>query len=110
MRKATIIAGLAVVAAMLFAIPASAVKSDRNGDRIPDRWEKRHHLSLNKDQSRRDQDRDGLRNLAEFRNHTDPRDADSDGDGTDDMTECHGHHHGPPPPPSGDDDDGPAAP
>jgi hypothetical protein len=114
MKKATRIAGIAAVAAVLYAIPASAVNGDGNGDRIPDRWETRHHLPLNVNQAPKDQDQDGLRNLAEFRNHTDPRDADTDADGTDDQTECQGHRHGPPPPPPGDEEvppeQGPVAP
>ena len=60
---------------------------DRNDDRIPDRWEKQHGLSLKVDQARRDQDRDGFKNRAEWRAKTDPRDADSDGDGVDDSDE-----------------------
>jgi hypothetical protein len=60
---------------------------DRNGDRIPDRWERAHHLSLKVDQAKRDQDHDGLRNRAEFMAGDDPRDADSDDDGTKDGQE-----------------------
>jgi hypothetical protein len=60
---------------------------DRNRDRIPDRWERAHHLSLKVNQARRDQDHDGLRNRAEFLAGTDPRDEDSDDDGTDDGDE-----------------------
>jgi hypothetical protein len=64
-----------------------AKKSDRNRDRIPDRWERRHGLSLKVNQARRDQDRDGLRNRAEFLAGTDPRDDDSDNDGVEDGEE-----------------------
>jgi hypothetical protein len=60
---------------------------DRNGDRIPDRWERAHHLSLKVNQAKRDQDHDGLRNRAEFMAGDDPRDADSDDDGTKDGQE-----------------------
>jgi hypothetical protein len=78
---------LVLVAALSLAVAAGARGGDRNRDRLPDRWEKRHHLSLKVKQTRRDQDRDGLRNLGEFRTGTDPRDDDSDGDGTEDGEE-----------------------
>lgn len=71
----------------LLALPGMATAKDRNHDRIPDRWEKRHHLSLRKHQARHDQDRDHLRNLAEFRAGDDPRDADTDNDGVEDGDE-----------------------
>jgi hypothetical protein len=100
MRKATIVAMVAgILAALLFAIPAVAVQGDANRDRIPDRWEKRHGLSLRVNQAPRDQDQDGLRNLREFREGTDPRNADSDADGESDREECRGDR---PPPPSTD--------
>jgi hypothetical protein len=66
---------------------ASARSHDRNHDRLPDRWEKRHHLSLHVKQTRRDQDKDGLTNLGEFKAGLNPRDADSDDDGLDDSDE-----------------------
>lgn len=71
----------------IFALPAVATAKDRNHDRIPDRWEKRHHLSLNVNQAHRDQDRDRLANRAEFLAGDDPRDVDSDNDGIDDGEE-----------------------
>ena len=81
-------AALAALAFALFAVLAGpAAAHDRNGDRIPDRWEKRHHLSLKVKQGKRDQDGDGLRNRAEFRAGLDPRDDDSDDDGTEDGDE-----------------------
>ena len=60
---------------------------DRNGDRIPDRWERAHHLSTRVDQSRLDPDGDGLANLGEYLAGDDPRDPDTDGDGVDDSAE-----------------------
>jgi hypothetical protein len=68
----------------VLAPPATAAARDRNHDRIPDRWERAYHLSLKVNQAGRDQDRDGVNNLAEYRGHTNPRKADSDGDGTPD--------------------------
>src|SRR4051794_24733586 len=79
-----LVAAAALVAVLL---PGAALAKDRNHDRIPDRWERAHHLSLHHNQARRDQDRDGLRNRAEFRHHTNPRRADTDRDGLDDGTE-----------------------
>lgn len=93
MNKRHLIAILTgAVAAMLLAIPALAATShDANKDRIPDRWEKKYDLSLNVNQAKRDQDHDGLRNLGEYKNSTDPRDPDTDANGTDDGTQCQGH-------------------
>lgn len=85
-RLGTLIA-LALGAIAIFVLPGLASARDGNGDRIPDRWEKRHHLSLGVDQTKRDQDRDHLRNLAEFRAGDDPRDRDSDDDGVMDGEE-----------------------
>ena len=69
---------LLVSAAALTASPALA--RDRDHDRLPDKWEKRHHLNLKKDDSRRDLDRDRLSNYGEYRAHTNPRKKDSDRD------------------------------
>jgi hypothetical protein len=93
-RTLTIV--VTALAAALALVPAAAQArgshhkasaSDRNGDRLPDRWEKRHHLSLKVKQTKRDQDRDGLNNLGEFRSGTNPRDRDTDDDGVRDGAE-----------------------
>jgi hypothetical protein len=88
MRHVKLVMSL-VAAAVMLALPASAMarSRDRNHDRIPDRWERVHHLSLKVNQARRDQDHDGLPNRAEYRAHMDPRDADSDDDGIKDGNE-----------------------
>jgi hypothetical protein len=65
----------------------AAHKADRNRDGLPDRWERRHHLSLRVNQAARDQDRDGARNAAEFAAGTNPRDRDTDDDGMPDGSE-----------------------
>src|SRR3954454_15077164 len=78
---------LALGALALLAMPGLAAAKDRNHDRIPDRWEKRHHLSLQVNQARHDQDRDHLRNRAEFLAGDNPRDRDSDDDGVVDGNE-----------------------
>jgi hypothetical protein len=76
---------LVVAAAALTAGPALARKHDH--DRLPDKWEKRNHLNLKQDDSRRDRDRDGLSNFGEYRAHTNPRKKDSDHDGRRDGRE-----------------------
>jgi hypothetical protein len=76
--------------AAVLAFPASSMArshGDSNGDRIPDRWERAHHLSLKVNQAKRDQDHDGLRNRAEFKVGDNPRDADTDDDGIKDGQE-----------------------
>jgi len=83
-------AGLALIAAAvlaLLALPGLAAAKDGNHDRIPDRWEVRHHLSTSVNQANRDQDRDHLRNRAEFLAEDNPRDRDSDDDGVIDGDE-----------------------
>ncbi|HET8565402.1 MAG TPA: hypothetical protein VFL77_02910 [Solirubrobacterales bacterium] len=75
---------LALGALALLAMPGLAAAKDRNHDHIPDRWEKRHHLSLKVDQARKNQDGDALNNRAEFLAGDNPRDADSNNDGVED--------------------------
>jgi hypothetical protein len=84
-RKLVLALTLAFAASLMLASGAAA--KDRNHDRIPDKWEKRHGLSLKHKQGKRDQDHDGLKNRGEFRAKLDPRDADSDDDGVDDGDE-----------------------
>jgi hypothetical protein len=85
-RRLLIIA-LALVAALGIVSSAAAKSRDRNHDRLPDRWERAHNLSLKVKQAKRDQDRDGLDNRGEYRAHTNPRDHDSDDDGIEDGEE-----------------------
>jgi hypothetical protein len=66
--------------------PRSA-RVDRNRDRLPDRWECRNGLSLKVNQARRDPDHDGLNNMGEFKAGTNPRKADTDGNGVKDGNE-----------------------
>jgi hypothetical protein len=91
-RKRAGISALLLVAVGLLAtlaLPglAAAKHGDSNSDRIPDRWEKRHHLSLHMNQAGRDQDRDHLGNRGEFLAGDNPRDRDSDDDGVIDGDE-----------------------
>jgi hypothetical protein len=81
------ILAVAIAGLLVFALPSAAAARDRNHDRIPDRWEKRHHLSLHKKQAKRNQDHDGLKNRQEWKAGDDPRDPDSDNDGVEDGDE-----------------------
>src|SRR6476469_6281447 len=72
---------LALGALALLAMPGLAAAKDRNHDRIPDWWEKRHRLSLKVNQAHKNQDGDKLLNRAEFLAGDNPRSADSNGDG-----------------------------
>jgi hypothetical protein len=69
-----------------------AVMPDADGDGLPDAFEVEHTdpesaTALN---AADDSDNDGLTNLQEFENRTDPNNADSDGDGLDDGDEIAG--------------------
>jgi len=80
--------GVCAGAALLtIGLVGSASARDTNSDHIPDQWEKHYDLSLKVDQAKRDQDSDQMRNRAEYHAGTDPRDADSDGDGIPDADE-----------------------
>ncbi|MEO8690612.1 MAG: hypothetical protein ABI611_20635 [Solirubrobacteraceae bacterium] len=82
---------LVLAAAALTAGPALARQHDH--DRLPDKWEKRNHLNLKKDDSRGDRDHDGLSNYGEYRAHTNPRKKDSDHDGRRDGREDFDRDH-----------------
>jgi hypothetical protein len=86
-HRITTLAAALIGALAMLALPAVAAAKDGNHDRIPDRWEKRHHLSTSINQAHRDQDRDQLRNRAEFLAGDNPRDRDSDDDGVMDGDE-----------------------
>ena len=76
---------LLVAATALCAAPALARKHDH--DKLPDRWERKFHLSTKKNDANRDRDRDGLSNYREYRSHTNPRKKDTDRDGLKDGAE-----------------------
>jgi hypothetical protein len=86
-RRLTTCAAAALGALALLALPGAAAAKDGNHDRIPDRWERHHHLSTAVNQAGRDQDHDHLRNRAEFLAGDNPRDRDSDNDGVMDGNE-----------------------
>lgn len=88
MRRDLIVGPACVLA--LLAVPAGAAAKDRNDNRIPDRWEKKHRISIKKDFSHRDFDADSVRTRDEFRLGMNPRDDDSNDDGTHDGDEVAG--------------------
>jgi hypothetical protein len=71
---------VALLALGVLAVPGVAAAKDKDQDGLPDRWERRHGLSTNHDSAGRDNDRDRVDNRNEYREHTDPRDRDSDND------------------------------
>lgn len=83
----------ALVALAMLAVPgvASASRGDRDNDKLPDRWERAHHLSTRSPSASQDPDKDGLSNLGEFRSKTDPRDPDTDNDRVEDGDEDRDH-------------------
>jgi hypothetical protein len=87
LMKRTIALGCATLGLLIAGSTGAAAAKDRNHDSIPDRWEKRFHLSLKVDQADRDQDRDRVDNRNEFQEGTNPRDRDSDDDGIRDGKE-----------------------
>lgn len=110
MKKLSLLclAGAMLVLALATAVGPGAAgaapsASDRNGDRLPDSWERRNGLSLRLKQTYRDTDRDGLNNLREYRHRTNPRSRDTDRDGLRDGQEIRTGHD---PRRRDDDDDG----
>ena len=75
------------LAVLAIASPAAAAPRDRDHDALPDRWEKRHHLSTNRANANADADHDRIDNRNEFRQGTNPRVKDSDRDRTRDARE-----------------------
>jgi hypothetical protein len=86
-RKLGALLSAALGLVLVFALQGQAAAKDGNNDRIPDSWERHHHLSLKVDQRHRDQDHDGLANRGEFRGDFRPHDRDSDNDGVEDGDE-----------------------
>jgi len=74
---------------------STAIARDRDDDRLPDRWEKRHDLSVKKASGRGDPDRDGLSNRREYKLKLNPRRADTDRDGLKDRAEIRKYHTNP---------------
>jgi hypothetical protein len=84
-----------VVLAYLAATVSADAPRDRDNDRLPDRWERNHHLSTSTSSARRDPDRDRLNNRRELRLRTHPRRADTDRDRLRDGAEVRRFHTNP---------------
>jgi len=84
-RHRTIITTAVALAAL--AVPTAANAADRDHDHMRDSWEKHFKLNPRKNDARKDKDRDGLRNLQEYRAGTNPTRKDSDRDGIRDDRE-----------------------
>jgi YD repeat-containing protein len=69
------------------ALNSTAKDKDHDNDGLPDSWETEHHLDSNKANTTDDNDQDGLSNLDEYKNNTNPSKKDTDGDGVDDKWE-----------------------
>ena len=78
-----------VVLAALLAVPGTAMAKsrDRDHDGLPDKWEKKFHLSTHKNSAKGDPDHDGLNNMGEFRSRTNPRKADTNNNGINDAND-----------------------
>jgi hypothetical protein len=84
-----------VVLACLAATALADAPRDRDHDRLPDRWERKHHLSPTTPSARRDPDGDHLMNRRELRLRTHPRRADTDRDRLRDRAEVRRFHTNP---------------
>lgn len=78
---------LALVTLLVLALPAGAMARDRDRDGLPDRWEKKHKLSVKRSSANADRDRDKVDNWNEWRQGTNPNKRDSDRDGRPDGRE-----------------------
>ena len=87
-----LVAVVAAIAAggILSVAPSAYAAADADGDGIPNRWERNHGMNpRNAADARADFDKDGLRNLGEYRRGGLLRDEDTDDDGHDDGDEVH---------------------
>ncbi len=76
-----------VIAALTLVVPSTAAARDRDRDRLPDSWERKHHLSVKRASTNGDPDRDRVDNRNELQEGTKPRSRDSDRDGRPDGLE-----------------------
>ena len=84
-----------VAFAYLAATVSASGPRDRDHDRLPDKWERKHQLSTSTPSARRDPDGDRLRNRRELRLRTHPRRADTDRDRLRDGAEVRRFHTNP---------------
>jgi Bacterial TSP3 repeat len=87
MRKRPAALMLLVPLAVLMPLASGRMFRDRDHDHLPDKWEKRYHISTHQRSTKRDPDHDRLTNLREYKAHTNPRRADTDRDGLNDRLE-----------------------
>ena len=95
MRKWPALSMLAAFYVAATASASAAAPRDRDGDRLPDRWERKYQLSTHVRNARRDPDHDGLSNRREHRLRTHPRRRDTDRDGLRDGAEVRRHRTNP---------------
>lgn len=79
--------GAGNVSSLATSSPAISHANDSNGDGIPDAWKISHGLDPFIDCSQRDDDGDGLANLDEYLQRTEPKNSDTDRDGFSDGDE-----------------------
>jgi Bacterial TSP3 repeat len=84
-----------IVLAYIATSATATAPRDRDHDRLPDRWERHHHLSTAIPSAKRDPDSDRLTNRRELRLRTHPRHADSDRDRLRDGAEVRRFHTNP---------------
>ena len=87
MRPTRLIMLVVAVAMALLAVPAASQARDRDHDGLPDKWEKKFHLSTTKSSANADTDRDHVDNANEYRERTNPRRKDSNRNGRPDGRE-----------------------
>jgi hypothetical protein len=88
MRKHLLVLAAGALVGAVTLVPAAAsggAATVRDG--IPDSWQIAHRLTLRVNQASLDADRDLLKNLYEYRAHTNPRRVDTDRDGVRDPYE-----------------------
>jgi hypothetical protein len=93
MRPTRLIMLVVAVAMALLAVPAASQARDRDHDGLPDKWEKKFHLSTQKSSANADSDRDSVDNGNEYRERTNPRRKDSNRNGRPDGREDRDRDH-----------------
>jgi len=78
---------LTLIGVLCLLAPSTGWAQDTDRDKMPDSWEKKYGLKVDKKDSLKDLDRDGLKNGQEFKAHTNPRKKDTDRDGMPDKWE-----------------------